>query len=174
MVESALLGVLGGVVGLALGYFGLEALKSLGGDTFHQWRSVTLSGRTLVVTALLSVVTSLLFGLVPAWHAGRFDLNIALSEGGSRGAAGRSRHWTGRVLVAAEVALGVVLLVVSGLLVHTFVNLRQLNPGFDPTNLTTASVSLQDARYKSPEAIVHLFDTSLDDIRRTPGVTSAA
>src|SRR6185436_14954958 len=84
------------------------------------------------------------------------------------------RHWLRRSLVVAEVALGVVLLVSAGLLIRTFAKLNSLNPGFEQAGLTTASVSLQDARYVSGDKINALFDASLARLSATPGVESAA
>jgi predicted permease len=174
MVESAVLGLVGGSLGLLVGYFGLEGLKSLGGDTFDEWTRVTLDGRVLAATAGLSLLTSALFGLVPALQSSRLDVQAALSEGGSRAVAGSSGVWTRRILVAAEVALGVVLLVVTGLLIRGFANLRNIDPGFDPSQVVTASVSLQDARYKTAAQMNRLFDESVRLLEQTPGIESAA
>ena len=152
MAESLVLSVAGGVLGLLIGQIGLESLKALGSDTFQEWGRVTLDARAVAATLGLSVLTSFLFGLVPALQASSFDINAALSDSGSRNSAGRSRPMIRRLLVVSEVALGVVLLVVAGLLIRTFVGLRSLDPGFDPSQLTTARVSLQDARYNKRRA----------------------
>ncbi len=173
-VESLVLGLTGGALGVLVGYIALAALKGLGGGTFAEWTHVTLDGRALALTAGLSILTSTIFGLAPAIQASRVDVNAALSEGGARGIAGRSRHGARRVLVGAEVALGVVLLVVTGLLIRTFVNLRSLDPGFDPSHVVTASVSLQDARYDTSAKMNQLFDRTLRRLTATPGVESAA
>jgi predicted permease len=173
-VESVVLGLAGGALGVAMGALGLQALQAIGGDSFREWRDLSLDGRALAVTAGLSILTSVLFGLLPALQAGRFDVTRALMDGGSRGVAGGARHWGRRILVGAEVALGVVLLVVTGLLVRTFVDLQRLDPGFDATHVTTASVSLQDARYTTAAHITRLFDRSLEELERTPGVEHAA
>lgn len=174
MVESLVLSVTGGALGLFVGYVGLEGLKALGSNTFESWTRVTLDTRALAVTGGLSLVTSLVLGLAPALQASRLNVNAALSEGGSRGVAGGSRQWTRRLLVAAEVALGVVLLVVTGLLIRTFVNLRHIDPGFDPSHVVTASVSLQDARYKTAAKMNQLFDETVRRLERSPGIESAA
>jgi predicted permease len=174
MTESLVLGLAGGLLGLAIGQLGLESLKSLGSDTFTEWDRVTLDARAVAVTVGLSMLTSLLFGLVPALQASTFDINAALSDSGSRNSAGRSRPYVRRVLVVSEVALGVVLLVVAGLLIRTFVGLRSLDPGFDPIQLTTARVSLQDARYRQSVRVNQLFDDSLAALERVPGVEGAA
>jgi putative ABC transport system permease protein len=174
MVESLVLGLVGGAVGLLFGYLGLAALKALGGDTFREWTRVSLDGRMLAATVGLSLLTSVIFGLVPALQASRLNVIGALADGGSRSVAGASRHWGRRALIGAEVALGVVLLVVTGLLVRTFVNLSSLDPGFDPAHVMTASVSLQDARYQTAAEVNRLFDASLETLQRAPGVESAA
>ena len=174
MTESLVLSVAGGALGLLVGYLGLESLKALGSETFQEWENVALNGRAVAAAAGLSVLTSVLFGLVPALQASAFDINAALSDSGSRNSAGRSRPIVRRLLVVSEVALGVVLLVVAGLLIRTFVGLRSLDPGFDPSQLTTARVSLQDARYKQGVRINQLFDDSLAVLERTPGVEAAA
>jgi predicted permease len=174
MIENVVLAIAGGLLGLFVASLGLEGLKALGGDTFEQWTRVTMNHRVLGVTMGLSVVTCLLFGLVPALQATRLDVRAALTEGGSRAVAGGSRQWTRRILVGAEVALGVVLLVVTGLLIRAFVNLQQIDPGFDPSQVVTASVSLQDARYKTSAKMNQLFDETVRRLEQTPGIDSAA
>jgi predicted permease len=174
MVEHLLLATIGGAAGLVVGDFLLTGLKTLGGITFTSWTQVTFDTRMLAFTAGLSVVTSLLFGVIPALQMSRLDVNTVLVTGPSRSVAGGSAHWMQRGLVAAQVALGVVLLVVTGLLVRTFVNLQALEPGFDPSHVMTATVSLQDARYKTSARVNQLFDDSLSTLQRTPGVKSAA
>ena len=173
MVEALLLSIAGGVLGQLVGQFGLNALKSLAGGTFDEWAHVTLDARVLIATLGLAILTSVLFGLVPAWQASRLNVQAALADGGSRSVAGSSRHWPRRLLVVTEVALGVALLVTAGLLLRTFLNLWRLNPGFDPHNLVTASVSLQDARYVDASKINRLFEDSLQRLRAKPGVVSA-
>jgi len=174
MVESLVLALLGGAAGLIVGWFGLAGLQALAGDRFADWQRVTMDGRVLGASGALSLITSLLFGLVPAWQASRLDVQSALVDGGTRSIAGGARHWTRRGLVIVEVALGVVLLVAAGLLVRTVVNLQSLEPGFRAEGLTTASVSLLDARYPGPAEINQLFDRTLEHLRATPGVESAA
>lgn len=174
MAESLVLGVAGGTVGVLVGYLGLGGLQALGGDRFADWQRATIDGPVLAVCAGLSLLTSLVFGLVPAWQASRLDVQTALVEGGSRSIAGGARHWTRRGLIVAQVALGVVLLVSAGLLVRTFVNLQALDPGFNPSGLTTGSVSLLDARYPGPAEVNALFNKTLERLRATPGVQAAA
>ena len=138
------------------------------------WGTVGLDSRVVVVALGLTLLTTMLFGLVPAIHATRVDVQAALAEGGTRSVAGGARGWPRRVLVVAEVALGVVLLVGAGLLIRTFVHLQTQPPGFDPRNVIMASASLEDARYEKHESVARLFDDSLARMRAIPGVESAA
>ena len=174
MTESLVLALAGGAAGLLVGWLGLGGLQAISGDRFLDWQRVTIDGPVVVWCAGLSLLTSLIFGLVPAWQVTRLDVQAALIEGGNRSVAGGASHWTRRGLIVAQVALGVVLLVSAGLLVRTFVNLQSLKPGFNPQGLTTTAVSLLDARYPSPIEVNVLFDKTLERLRLTPGVDAAA
>jgi predicted permease len=172
-MESLLLAVGGGAAGLAVGGFVLDQLKLLGAERHELWRTIDLDGRVLAVMLGLSVVTSLLFGLAPAFHTTRLDIRSVLAEGG-RGNSGSRRQWTRSALVACEVALSLMLLVGAGLLVRTLQYLNGLNPGFETRNVMVADASLQDARYRTAEAINQLYSQTIERIRRIPGVLSAA
>jgi predicted permease len=174
LVESLLVAVFGGALGLVLGVAGLGAFKTLAADVLADWTHVTLDGRALVVTLLTTIVTALVFGMTPAIQATRLDVQAALSEGGTRSVAGGARGWPRRLLIATEVALVVVLLVGAGLLIRTFTHLQGLSPGFDLSNVVTATASLQDARYATRGQVTRLFDESLARMRATPGVEAAA
>jgi predicted permease len=173
LVESASLALAGGVLGLAVGWAVLAALVQLSADVFPLGYPVHLDVRVLVITLLAALVTSVVFGLVPALHASRVDVQAALAESGTRAVAGGRGRWARRLLVVGEVAMGVVLLVSAGLLVRTFVHLRSLSPGFDPASVTTATISLQDKRYEDPVKVNRLFADTLANIRRQPGVEAA-
>jgi predicted permease len=171
-LESVLLSIGGGLAGIAVGGFALDWLKQLGADRNELWRTIELDGRVLALMMGLSVLTSLLFGLAPAWHTTKLDIRSALAEGG-RGNSGSRRRWTRSALVACEVALSLVLLVGAGLLVRTMQYLNGLNPGFDTRNVLVAEASLQDARYHTAAAVTQLYDRTLERVRRIPGVQSA-
>lgn len=173
LVESAVLAAIGGAAGVAVGWIVLEGLQRLGTDVFDFGYPVALDGRVLAVSLLVALATNILFGLAPALHATRIDVQGALAEGGTRSVAGANAQWPRRLLVAGEVALGVILLVGSGLLVRTFIHLRALNPGFDSSQVVTAMVSLQDARYQDAARVNQLFAQTLERIRREPGVEAA-
>jgi predicted permease len=110
---------------------------------------------------------------VSALVSSRLDVNGALVDNGSRSIAGGTHRWGRRVLIGVEVALSAVLLVVTGLFLRTMAGLNRLDPGFDPSHLSATSVSLQDARYQSADAINRLFTESLTALERTPGVEAA-
>jgi predicted permease len=173
LVESLVLALGGCIVGVGLGLFAIRWLKQLGADRFELWHPIALDARVLAAMFAIAVVTSVLFGLAPAVSTSRLDIRAVLVEGG-RGVAGTRRRWPRHALVAAEVALSLVLLVGAGLMVRTLAYLNGLNPGFDPHNVITAQASLQDARYQTAKAVSRLYAGSLAQIRRIPGVDSAA
>jgi len=141
--------------------------------SLNVWQAVELDWRALAATACASIAAGILFGLYPALAASRLEIRAALGEAG-RAVAGGRNPWPRRLLVASEVALGVVLLVGAGLLIRTFAHLQGLDPGFDAKNVIAAQLSLQDARYATNQRMNQLFDKSLARIRELPGVDSAA
>ena len=175
LVESLMLALCGGLAGLAIGAVALEGVKATAMDLLvTPWGQVALDARVLSVTLGLTMLTAILFGLVPAIQATRVDVQAALASGGTRSVAGGAKGWPRRLLVVAEVALGVVLLVGGGLLIRTFLYLETLPVGFDPANVVAVSASLEDARYARHEDIEPLFARSLERLRAMPGVESAA
>jgi predicted permease len=172
-MECLLLGALGGALGLVVSWAGLVGLKIFGATTFSEWADVNLDARALAVTAGLALITSVLFGLLPTVQASRLNVCSALADG-AHSIAGQTRHRPRQLLVGTQIVLSIVLLIVAGLLIRTFVNLRSLDPGFDTSSVTTTSVSLQDARYDSSAKMNRLFDESLTQIEATPGIVSAA
>jgi predicted permease len=172
LVESMVLAGLGGLLGVLLGYAGLQGLRWFASD-YGIWQPVTVDGRVIAVTAGVALVTSLFFGIAPALQASRLDVNAALSETGARGSTVRAQHWPRRLLVIGEVAVGVLLVVSAALLVRTFVNLKSLSPGVDPRGVVTATFSMQDARYATSRATNQFFDATLERIRQLPGVEAA-
>ncbi|HUF24780.1 MAG TPA: ABC transporter permease [Vicinamibacterales bacterium] len=174
LVESVTLALIGAILGVLLGHLMLNGLQALAADQYAMWEGVALDWRAVAVTGGLSMLAAVIFGVIPAVHASRVDVQAGLRDGGVRGASAGSGGWTRRALVVAEVALGLVLLVGAGLLTRTFVTLKSLEPGFDLTNVVTGSASLQDTRYQTREQIAQLFERSLERIKATPGVESAA
>lgn len=182
LAESLLLALGGGVLGILTSYFTLEGLRRISpvaigfandAPRFELFHPAELDFRVIAVTIGIALFTSILFGLVPAIEASSLDLRSSLVEGGRGSTAGR-RKWVRNGLVFAEVALGVVLVIASGLLIRTFTNLVNLNAGFNPNHVMTASVSLEDARYQTTASGVRLFRDTLERIQQIPGVESAA
>jgi predicted permease len=171
LIESIVLSALGGAAGLVIGSLTLDALTWLARDAYEIWQPISIDLHSVAVAGALSLAASIVFGLGPAVHAARVNLP-GFAYG--RAVAGRTRHWSRRAIVLAQVALGVVLLVSAALLLRTFTHLRGLEPGFEPRHLVTASVSLEDARYQSVDRVTHLFETSLSTLSRTPGIENAA
>jgi predicted permease len=172
LVEALLLGAIAGAAGLIVASLTLDAFRWLARDTFDVWQSVSLGGRAVAVAASVSIAASVAIGIGGARHAARQPASGGLA--GHRAIAGLSSRWPRRVLVAAQVALAVLLLTASGVLVRTFDHLQRLDPGFDPHNLRTASISLDDARYRTAESVSRLLDESVARMKAMPGVESAA
>jgi predicted permease len=172
LTESVLLGLLGGATGVLVGWAGLAALRALGADSFSFLKQVDFDWRVLIATLALTLIASIGFGLVPAWQASRVDLRSAQS--GSRTVAGRKRFVPLGTLVGGQVALTVPLLIGAGLLLHTFLHLWNMSPGFDPNHVLTARFSLQDARYSTSQKVNQLFDQVIARLHDTPGIEAAA
>jgi predicted permease len=132
---------------------------------------IPLDGGVLAFTLLLSLLTSVLFGMLPAFAMPRFDLRAALA---SRAAVGGDRLRLRQALIVSEVALTVVLLAASGLLIRTLIHLQNLPPGFNPTGVMAARASLDDVRYHDGAAFTRLLDESTLAMRQIPGVQQAA
>ena len=175
LIESVVLAVLGGLAGLAFGALALAGLKASADQLLlTSWAEVSLDARVMSVALGLTALTAILFGLVPAVQATRLDVQAALAEGGTRSVAGGAKGWPRRLLVVAEVALGVVLLVGAGLLTRTFMHLQSQAPGFDPRQIKVTSASLEDKRYEQHERVQQLFERSLARLATIPGVEAAA
>jgi predicted permease len=172
LTESLVLAIIGGALGLALGQLVLDGLKTLTADTFVIWQPISLDGRAVAAATMLSIVAALVFGGLPAWQMARLDMQRALTTGG-RTVAGSSAHWKRRGLVVLQVATGVVLLVGATLLMRSYVQLGRLDAGFPAGGLLTASLSLQDERYRTGARVEHLFTASLAALTRS-GVERAA
>lgn len=170
-IENLLLALLGGSVGVAAGFLALRGLLALLPERFLPVADVPLDGRVLAFTFLISLLTSVLFGMLPALTTRRLDLRSAL---GSRTATGGEHVRLRQALIAGEVALTVVLLAAAGLLIRTLIHLQTLPPGFNPNGVMTATVSLDDARYHDAAAFRKLLSESTAAMRQIPGVEHAA
>jgi len=170
-IENLLLALVGGAVGIGLGFLGLRVLLLQLPEHFLPVASVPLDSRVMGFTLVVSLLTSILFGMLPALAARKVDLRSSMaSRSGSRVASLRLRQ----SLIAGEVALAVVLLAGSGLLIRTLIHLETLPPGFDPKGVMVAKASLDDVRFHDPAAFRKLLDESAAAMRQIPGVKNAA
>jgi len=178
LTESVMLSVAGGLLGLAIGLAGVRALLAVNPGNIPRigvnGSAVTLDWTVFAFALALSVLTGILFGLVPALHASRADLNITLKETGARSGAGLRQNKSRSVLVIVEMSLAIVLLVGAGLLIRTFSALHHVSPGFDPHNVLTMELSLTGDRYNHTAAIADLAHQAEDRVEALPGVESAA
>jgi predicted permease len=169
-IENLLLGMIGGAAGIGVGVAALRGLLSLLPEDFLPVASVPLDLRVLGFTVGASVMTAVLFGMLPALAVRRVDLRSSMA---TRAVAGGERLRLRQVLIAGEVALTVVLLAGSGLLIRTLVHLETLPPGFNPNGVMTGKASLDDARYHDPAAFRKLLTESTAAMERIPAVKSA-
>ena len=172
-LETLVLALAGGLGGFIVCMLAIDALSGAM-ETLNIWQAPASSARVALITAGLSLVAAVLFGAFPALHATGANAQRGLTPAGARTVAGAASHWPRRVLVVAQVALGVVLLVGAGLLVRTFTHLRGLDPGFEAEHVTAATISLQDARYRSAAQVSSLVAGTLQRLRTTPGIETAA
>jgi putative ABC transport system permease protein len=174
LTESLLLAAAGGLVGLLLAVWGVRGLVLVAPPSVPRLEAVGIDLRVLGYTLGVTLVTGVLFGLAPALHAVRGNLTDALTDGGRAGTTGRVRQRVRQALVAGQVAVALVLVTGAGLLVQSFLRLRQVNPGFVPEGLLTARVELSPVRYQANDAKRRFYEALLERLRSVPGVRSAA
>jgi putative ABC transport system permease protein len=174
LVESVMLSMLGGVVGLALAYAGLRVLtRFIPADVAHA-EMISIDGKVLVFTLLVALVTGLVFGLAPASQAAHFNLNDTLKEGGRDSGAGPRGKRLRSALVIAEVAVSFILLIGAGLLINSFMHLRNLDPGFRADHLLALQIDLSETKYPDNARRVAFFDEVVRRVQVLPGVKSVA
>lgn len=169
LTESVLLSVVGGVFGLLLAWWGTKALIALSPPGLMDLRSVTVNLPVLGFTFALTLLTGIVFGLVPALEAARFDLNDSLKEGGKNLGGGRS-HRLRNLFVVLQVAMALVLLVGAGLFLKSLSRLQAVDPGFKASNLLTMRISLPSRKYDSDPKILNFFSQAIEQLRALPGV----
>ncbi len=170
-VESMVLALMGGLAGVGVGFVALRGLLSLLPENFLPVAGVPLDGRVLAFTLFVTVLTSVLFGMLPALVTRKVDLRSSMATRSGASAEGLRLR---QALIASEVALTVVLLAGSGLLIRTLIHLETLPAGFNAQGVMTAKASLDDARYHDPAAFLMLLDQSTAAMRQIPGVEDAA
>src|SRR5688572_20467450 len=173
LLESVLLALLGGAIGTGIAYAGVRLLKAIGPETLPRLQEITIDARVLAFAVLVSIASGILFGLIPAFkYAGR---RLSGMLAGSRGTSdSRERLRTRNVLVVAQVALALVLLVSSGLMIRTFFALRGVVPGFDTNQVQTIGIAIPTSVATTPDQVAQIHKALLDELGTIPSVTAVA
>ncbi len=174
LTESVLLASLGGTVGLLLSLTGLDVLKGFIPPNISQAQAITIDTKVLIFTVLVSLATGLIFGIAPALQAAHFNLNDTLKEGGRDSAAGSRGNRIRGLLVISEVAISFILLIGAGLLINSFLRLRNVDPGFRAENILTMKIVLPEVGYPDRGRRSVFYDELIRRVEVLPGVTSAA
>jgi predicted permease len=172
LTESALLALMGGAIGLLLAWLGINALVKVNQVQIPRASEIGLDWRALAFTLGVSLLTGIVFGLVPAIQISKADLHETLKEGGRTGSSG-ARAWVRNTLVVLEMALALVVLVSAGLLIRSFWRVQQVSPGFAPRNTLAMSLALPATKYREPAQRANFYKEALQRIRALPGVLSA-
>jgi predicted permease len=177
LTESVVLSVVGGLLGLAFGMIGIRALLSINTAELprigEQGALVGVDWRVLAFTMVVALGTGVLFGLIPALQSSRADLTTTLKESAGRSGTGFRQNKARSVLVVAEVALALVLLVGSALLIRTAVALNHVDPGFDSHHVLTMKMSLTGPRFLQSEGVARMVRDASERVRAVPGVVEA-
>ena len=174
LTESVLLATDGGAAGLLLARIGVRVLATQGASSIPRAATITLDSRVLIATAAITLITGIIFGLVPALRASATDLSSSLKEGERGSSEGGRRNRTRNVLIASEFALALMLLVGAGLLIRSFAAMQSLNPGYDPSNVLTTVVPVTGTSSSPEGKRAAFYDALLGNIRAMPGVQSAS
>jgi putative ABC transport system permease protein len=171
LTESILLAVIGAGLGLLLSLWSMRLITHIGPQILPRVEEIHLDVTVLLFTVAVAMLTGIVFGLGPAMHSSRVDLNDALKTSG-RGLSGGGR--LRGIMIVSEVALAMVLLTGAGLLIRSFLRLENVNPGFQPQNLLTMRIGLPSARYPERTQQSIFYDRALERIAAIPGVRDAA
>ncbi|HSE15586.1 MAG TPA: ABC transporter permease [Pyrinomonadaceae bacterium] len=174
LTESMLLALLSAGMGVLLAAWGLKLIKYYGAEQLPRLDEVQIDLRVLSFTMITSVLTALLFSVLPALKASRPDINEVLKAGAKTATSTGSAQFWRDSLVVAEVALGLVLLIGAGLMMRSFASLTNIHPGFDPENVLTARITLSGAAYDDPQARKRYVSQTIERLKTLPGVESAA
>jgi putative ABC transport system permease protein len=177
LTESVLLSVAAGALGVFLAYFGVRALKAFleaTGYKPYSWATLSVDGDALLYLSGISIVTGVVFGLAPALRMSRVDLSNALREGGQGGGVSRGRRLLSGILVVAEVALSVVLLMGAGLMIRSMMNAGNQKLGVNTSNVLTMFIDLPPSKYPRPQDRASFFQELRTRIEALPGVETAA
>ncbi|MFY9609351.1 MAG: ABC transporter permease [Blastocatellia bacterium] len=173
LTESVMLALAGGGLGLLFSLWGVGLVESLGSKVNPMLNSIPIDLRVLGFTVAISALTGIVFGLAPALHVSKLDLNESLKDGGRSSRPGASRNRLRGALVLSEVAMALVLLISAGLLIKTVIRLRDVNTGFNPENLLTMNVALPNAKYPNAPTWIAFYNQIIERIESLPGVKAA-
>ncbi|HYE75786.1 MAG TPA: FtsX-like permease family protein, partial [Blastocatellia bacterium] len=171
ITESVLLSVLGGLSGILVASWGLSLILKVNPNGIPRSQEINLDYRVLIFTLLVSIVTGIIFGLIPAWQSSKVDVHETLKDGG-RGNSGR-RQLLRSSLVVTEIAAALMLLVGAGLLIRSFYRLHQVNPGFNYDRLLSVSLALPEKKYNEQQRI-SFYDNLIANLQNLPGIDSVA
>ena len=174
LTESVMLSLFSGALGLLVAIWGIDLLVALSPQDLPRVKEVTIDLRVLGFTLAVSLLTGILFGLLPALQASRPNLNERLKAGGRIATSGINRQRLRGSLVIAEIALSLVLLVGAGLLIRSFVRLQAVNPGFNASNVLTMRIDLTGPKYKTGAQVIAFHNQLLERLKQLPGVESAS
>jgi putative ABC transport system permease protein len=173
LTESLLLALLGGALGVLLAYWGVDLLSLLRAERFPLLAQTRLDATVLGFTTLVCVLTGLLFGLAPALAVSRTDVHETLKEGGRAATETRGRGLLRSALVVFEVALALLLTIGASLMIRSFLKLQQVNPGFNPEGVLTASINLAAPKYPKPPQQIAFYQRLIERVEAMPGVKAA-
>jgi len=171
LTESVLLAIVGGVLGLLLALAGVKLFVAFGPQNIPRIAEIRVDWLVLGFSFLVTIITGIIFGLAPALHISKPDLNHSLKEGGRGSTA--SRHIVRNVLVVAEVAFALMLLIVAGLTMKSFQRLLEINLGFRTENTLTMRLTLPQVKYPQNEQVAAFYRQLIERIKTVPGVESA-
>ena len=174
LTEGLLLSVIGGALGVALAWWSMSVLGGIAFPFLPRSQEIGIDARVLLFTLGVSMLTSVVFGLIPSLQAGKTDVQETLKEGGNTMSIGVVGAWLRPVLVMVEVAAAVVLLIGAGLMIRSVMRIREIQPGLQPQNLLTAKISLPRDKYKDAESANRFYTHVLERLNNVPGVESAA
>ncbi len=172
LTESVMLGMLGGAIGLGLAYGGIRALVAIAPGHLPRLNEISIDPTVILFTFAAALVTSVLFGMIPAIRYAGPRVATALRSAGRTSSQARERRRANNVLVIVQIALALVLLIGSGLMIRTFQALRRVDPGFDPKGVLTLRITIPPTAVKDPEAAMRLEQGILENIQAIPEVTS--
>jgi putative ABC transport system permease protein len=172
--ETVLLALGGGALGLVMAHSGVRLIVAFLADKLPRFAEIAIDSRVLGFTLVISLFTGVLAGLLPAWRLIKTDLNEALKQGLGRTDTDSGGQRARSMLVVSEVALSLILLIGAGLMIRSLWQLRAVDPGFDPHNVLTVTVSVPATKFPVPAQQISFFDQVLQRVRTLPGVESAS